>query len=59
MGNLSEHRIQTKGEEHMKIIMIPLVGLMIPVAFVVVAFDIAKCWVEDKIQAKLKEKNGG
>lgn len=41
----------------MKIILIPLVWLMIPVALVVVAFDVAKAAVEDKLLAKLKEKN--
>jgi hypothetical protein len=30
---------------------------MIPVAFVVLAFDIAKAYVEEKAEAKLKEKN--
>jgi hypothetical protein len=43
----------------MKVILIPLVWLMIPFAFVVVAFDVAKAAVEDKILAKLKEKNNG
>ena len=41
----------------MKIILIPLVWFMLPVAFVVVAFDVAKASVEDKLLAKLKEKN--
>jgi hypothetical protein len=41
----------------MKIILIPLVWVMLPVAFVVVAFDVAKAWVEEKITTKLKEKN--
>lgn len=41
----------------MKIILIPLVWLMLPVAFVVVAFDVAKAAVEDKLLNKLKEKN--
>jgi hypothetical protein len=41
----------------MKFILIPLVWLMLPVAFVAVAFDVAKAAVEDKILAKLKEKN--
>jgi hypothetical protein len=41
----------------MMIILIPLVWLMIPVAIVVVAFDVAKATVEDKVLAKLKEKN--
>ena len=41
----------------MKFILIPLVWLMLPVAFVVVAFDVAKAAVEDKVLAKLKELN--
>jgi hypothetical protein len=45
------------GEKHMKIILIPLVWLMIPVAFVVVVFDIAKAAIEEKIETKLREKN--
>jgi len=44
-------------EEHMKIILIPFVLLMIPVAFVVVVFDMAKAAIEEKIEAKLREKN--
>jgi uncharacterized membrane protein len=42
-----------------KAILIPLVWLMLPIAFVVVAFDVAKAWVEEKAEAKLKEKNNG
>ena len=45
------------GEKHMKFILIPFVLLMIPVAFVVVVFDIAKAAIEEKIEAKLREKN--
>ena len=41
----------------MKIILIPFVLLMIPVAFVVVVFDIAKAAIEEKIEAKLRGKN--
>ncbi len=41
----------------MKIILIPLVWLMLPIAFVVVAFDVAKAAVEDKLIDKLQEKN--
>ena len=41
----------------MKLILIPLVLLMVPVAFVVLAYDIAKAYVEDNVHAKLKEKN--
>ena len=41
----------------MKIILIPMVWLMIPVAFVVVCFDVAKAAVESFVEAKLKEKN--
>jgi len=43
----------------MKFILIPLAWLMTPVAFVVVAFDIAKAFVEEKAEAKLKERNNG
>jgi hypothetical protein len=42
----------------MKLILIPLVLLMVPVAFVVLAYDIAKAYVEDNVHAKLKLKNG-
>ena len=41
----------------MKLILIPLVWLMLPVAFIVLAYDIAKAYVEDTAHAKLKEKN--
>jgi uncharacterized membrane protein len=41
----------------MKFIFIPLVWLMVPLAFIVVVFDVAKAFVEDKVEAKLKEKN--
>ena len=41
----------------MKIILIPLVWLMLPFAFIVVAFEVAKVAVEDKVLTKLKEKN--
>ena len=41
----------------MKAFLILLVWLMLPVAFVVVAFDVAKAYVEEKVKAKLKEKN--
>ena len=41
----------------MKIILVPFVWLMLPIAFVVVCFDVAKAAVEDFIEAKLKEKN--
>jgi hypothetical protein len=40
----------------MKFILIPLVWLMMPIAFIVVAFDVAKAALEDKIVNKLKEK---
>ena len=39
----------------MKIILIPLVWLMLPFAFIVVAFEVAKAAVEDKIMTKLKK----
>ena len=41
----------------MKFILIPLAWLMTPIAFIVVAFDVAKVFVEEKALAKLKEKN--
>ena len=41
----------------MKIILIPLIWLMLPFAFIVVAFDVAKAVIENKLEAKLKEKN--
>jgi hypothetical protein len=43
----------------MKLILIPLVWLMLPIAFIVLAYDIAKAYVEDNVHAKLKEKNNG
>lgn len=51
------HRSQAKGEEHMKIILLPLVWLMVPIAFIVLAYDVAKAYVEDAVDAKLREKN--
>jgi len=39
----------------MKFILIPLIWLMFPIAFVVVAFDIAKSNIEAKVIAKLEE----
>jgi hypothetical protein len=41
----------------MKFILIPLVLVMIPLALIVVAFDVAKSFIEDRVEAKLKEKN--
>jgi hypothetical protein len=41
----------------MKFILILFTWLMIPVAFVVVAFDIAKAAVEAKIVTMLEKKN--
>jgi len=41
----------------MKIVLIPFVWLMLPIAFVVVCFDVAKAAVENFFEAKLKEKN--
>jgi len=41
----------------MRIILAPLVLLMVPIAFIVLAYDIAKAYVEDTVHAKLKEKN--
>jgi hypothetical protein len=40
-----------------KLILIPLIWLMLPVAFIVLAYDIAKAYVEDTVHDKLKEKN--
>ena len=42
----------------MKLFLIPLVWLMVPVAFIVLAYDVAKAYVEEKVEAKLKAKNG-
>jgi len=36
---------------------VPLFWLMIPLAFIVVVFDVAKSFVEDRVEAKFKEKN--
>jgi hypothetical protein len=41
----------------LKFILIPLVWLMLPIAFVVVAFDVAKAAVENKVIKALEEKN--
>jgi hypothetical protein len=41
----------------MKLILAPLVLLMVPIAIIVLAYDIAKVYVEEKIEAELKEKN--
>jgi hypothetical protein len=41
----------------MKFILIPLAWAMVPLAFIVVAFDVAKAFVENKAEAKLREKN--
>lgn len=40
----------------MKILLITFAWLMLPIAFVVVAFDIAKASVEDKLESKLRRK---
>ena len=42
----------------MKIVLIPFVWLMLPIAFVVVCFDVAKAAVENFVEAKLEEKDG-
>ncbi|MEN9719859.1 MAG: hypothetical protein RIT13_564 [Pseudomonadota bacterium] len=39
----------------MKFILIPLVWVMVPLAFIVVAFDVAKAFVESKVEFKLRE----
>lgn len=41
----------------MKFILIPIVWVMVPLAFIVVAFDVAKVFIESKVEAKLKEKS--
>ena len=41
----------------MKIILLPLVWLMVPIAFIVLAYDVAKAYVEDAVDTKLREKN--
>ena len=41
----------------MKIVLIPFVWLMLPIAFVVVCFDVAKAVVEDFVETKLRDKN--
>ena len=41
----------------MKFIFVPLFWAMIPLAFIVVVFDIAKSFVEDRVEAKFKEKS--
>jgi len=43
--------------ERMKFIFIPLFWAMIPLAFIVVVFDVAKSFVEDRVEAKFKDKN--
>ena len=53
---------EAEGEEHMKIILIPLVFLMMPIALLVVAFNVALAYVESKLdkdfaESKPKEKN--
>ena len=39
----------------MKFILIMVVWVMVPLAFIAVAFDVAKAFVESKVEAKLKE----
>lgn len=41
----------------MKIILIPFVLLMLPIAFFVVAFDVAKTVIEEELIKKLEEKD--
>jgi uncharacterized membrane protein len=43
----------------MKLILTPFVWLMVPLAFIVLAYDIAKAYVEEKVETKIKEKNNG
>ena len=47
--------VKTKREEHMKIILIPFVLLMFPIAFLVVCFDVARDAVEQLVIDKLAE----
>jgi hypothetical protein len=41
----------------MKTILAPFVLLMVPVAFIVLAYDVAKAYVEEKIEAELRSEN--
>jgi hypothetical protein len=41
----------------MKFILIPVIWLMLPIAFLFVAFDVAKSFVQDKLIFLLKEHN--
>jgi hypothetical protein len=41
----------------MRIILAPLVLLMVPIAFIVLAYDIAKAFVEEKIETELRSEN--
>jgi len=43
----------------MKVILIFLVWLMTPIAFVVVAFDIAKAFIEEEVDDRLKDNKNG
>ena len=40
----------------MKFLLIPFVWIMYPIAFLFVAFDVAKALVEDKLVFSLREK---
>jgi hypothetical protein len=40
----------------MKFIVCLISWMLIPLAMLVVAFDIAKCWVESKVDGKADEK---
>jgi hypothetical protein len=40
----------------MKFILIPIIWLMIPVAFIFVAFDVAKAAVEENVISNLEKK---
>lgn len=40
----------------MKIIVCLIGMLLVPLAMIVVAFDIAKCWVESEVDGKAQEK---
>ena len=41
----------------MKLLLIPFVWLMVPIAFIVLAYDIARAYVEEKIETELRSEN--
>jgi hypothetical protein len=40
----------------MKIILIPLVGLMVPVALLFLAYDIAREWAENELEKLIQKE---